>query len=66
MTVLFDNVHSDDLDPVTDKQGKQVFSRGVRLMQVNVIKAEARRKAALMESINGCRIDAGQEDQAAN
>ena len=53
MTVVWEGVHIDDLDVVTNKKGEPVEPmHRVRLVAINQKKVEARALAMIMESIN--------------
>ena len=53
MTVVWESVHIDDLDVVTNKKGEPVTPmHRVRLVAINQKKVEARALAMIMESIN--------------
>ena len=53
MTVVWESVHVDDLDVVTNKKGEPVEPmHRVRLVAINQKKVEARALAMIMESIN--------------
>ena len=53
MTVVWESVHIDDLDVVTNKKGEPVEPmHRVRLVAINQKKVEARALAMIMESIN--------------
>lgn len=76
MTIIFDHVHSDDLDPVLHK-GEQVFLYGARVLSINHKRVEERRDSLMRESIrlrkereggitSGSNVGTGQESQAAD
>ena len=53
MSVVWESVHVDDLDVVTNKKGEPVTPmHRVRLVAINQKKVEARALAMIMESIN--------------
>ena len=53
MSVVWESVHIDDLDVVTNKKGEPVEPmHRVRLVAINQKKVEARALAMIMESIN--------------
>ena len=53
MTVVWESVHIDDLDVVTNKKGEPVEPmHRVGLFAINQKKVEARALAMIMESIN--------------
>ena len=53
MTVVWESVHVDDLDVVTNNKGEPVEPmHRVRVVAINQKKVEARALAMIMESIN--------------
>jgi hypothetical protein len=69
MSIVFESVHADDLDPALNEKGKVVKTGPYRVqtLTINRERAEARRTAAIRESIAGSakhasEIGAGQAD----